>query len=395
MRSPANIFFTFLLLISSALVCEGAPEVSNLTAGQRLGTKLVDIHYDLTAVGVSALSVRLEISPDGGLTWDVPSLSATGDVGSPVSPGSTKTIIWNAEADWSGNYSTQMRFRVTASDTINPDFSYIPAGPFTMGYSGADNDADAPPISVTVSSFYLSKHEITKLEWDTVRSWAISNGYSDLSTGEGKASDHPIQTVSWWDAVKWCNARSEMEGLTPCYTVGGQILRTGTTLPDVDWLANGYRLPTEAEWERAARGGIAGLRFPHANDFITHAFANYSAQGNTWGNLSGSIGFHPSYNSDPEPYTSPAGSFPANPYGLKDMSGNVWEWCWDWYDAAYYQTSAGTTNPRGPSTGTRRIRRGGSWFTTSYSARSSMRFDGTPTGKTNLIGFRAARSIIP
>jgi formylglycine-generating enzyme required for sulfatase activity len=392
--SLSSFFFVAIWAFGGQESCLGAPVVSNLTAAQRSGTTLVDISYDLSAPGVPELKVKLEISPDGGSTWTVPAITATGDVGEPVSPGSGKAIVWNAGVDWGSQYSTQMRFRVVADDVLTTDFSFIPSGSFQMGRTSGDTDVDAPPITVTVSSFYLSQTETTKALWDEVRVWAVSNGYVDLSAGAGKASDHPVQTVTWWDAVKWCNARSEKERLSPCYKAGAQVLRSGTGLTSVDWSANGYRLPTEAEWERAARGGVAGYRFPHGSDVVIHAQANYSAQGPFWGNLSGSIGFHPDYISGEEPYTSPVGSFPANPYGLSDMSGNVWEWCWDWYEEAYYQTSNGSTNPRGPSAGTLRVRRGGSYFTESYSMRCSNRYHGNPAGKSGLIGFRVARTVI-
>lgn len=90
-------------------------------------------------------------------------------------------------------------------------------------------------VTKTLGSFYLQERETTKAQWDAVRAWAVNNGYTDLAVGAGKASNHPVQTVSWWDVVKWCNARSEKEGLTPVYTVSGAVMKTGTT---------------EAEWER-------------------------------------------------------------------------------------------------------------------------------------------------
>ena len=101
-----------------------------------------------------------------------------------------------------------------------------------MGVTSGDTDADAPPITVTVSPFYMQQTETTKAQWDEVRTWAVSNGYTDLAAGAGKAANHPVHSVNWWDVVKWCNARSEKEGLTPVYTVGGAVMRTGATAPD-------------------------------------------------------------------------------------------------------------------------------------------------------------------
>ena len=128
------------------------------------------------------------------------------------------------------------------------ELALIPAGSFTMGSTSGDADQISPPVTVNVSAFYMGKNEVTKDLWVEVRNWATTNGYTDIAAGAGKASNHPIQTVSWWDVIKWCNARSEKEGLTPCYTIGGEVMKTGTTIPAVNWTANGYRLPTEAEW---------------------------------------------------------------------------------------------------------------------------------------------------
>jgi formylglycine-generating enzyme required for sulfatase activity len=243
----------------------------------------------------------------------------------------------------------------------------IPSGSFTMG-DNLEANPYAPPVTVSVGAFYIGKTEVTKALWDEVRSWAVANGYTDLKVGKSKGStavfpNHPVQGLSWFDVVRWCNARSEKEGLTPCYKVNGNVLKAGVSIPSVDWSANGYRLPTEAEWEKAARGGLSGKRFPWG-DTISHSQANYRAK---WSNpdaydvSGGNINaeYHPSYAAGPYPFTSPVGVFPANGYGLHDMAGNLTEWCWDWYGA--YAYGNGTTDPRGPSSGSVRVVRGGSW----------------------------------
>lgn len=179
--------------------------------------------------------------------------------------------------------------------------------------------------SLTLERFCMDQYEVTEAQWRTVYNWAISQGYNFDNVGRGKASNHPVQTVSWYDCVKWCNARSERDGLTPCYTVGGSLYKTGQSNPDCNFSADGYRLPTGEEWEYAARGGLNSKRFPWG-DIISHNEANYNAGSRSY---DASSGTHPLYNNDVSPYTSPVGSFPANHYGLYDMSGNIHEWCWD------------------------------------------------------------------
>ncbi len=123
----------------------------------------------------------------------------------------------------------------------------IPAGSFTMGRTSGDTDINAPPVTVNVSAFYMGKYEVTKEEWDEVKTWGAANGYTDLPTGGGKAADHPVQESNWYAIVKWCNARTEYENvlngtsLVPCYTVGGATYKTGSSTPDCNWAASGYR----------------------------------------------------------------------------------------------------------------------------------------------------------
>jgi uncharacterized delta-60 repeat protein len=344
------------------------PVVSNLSATQRAGTKLVDLNFDLSAPGFSAVVVRLQVSNDGGATWTVPVNTVNGANVSVV-PGAGRTILWDAGTDWPLGYSNQTRFRLIADDGTTPvaGFSYIPGGSFTMGPTGGYAEVAASLVNVTVSAFYMQQTEVTKAQWETVKAWALQNGYANWHTlgGNGKGPDHPVQNVDWMEAVMWCNARSEMEGLTPCYTAGGQVLRSSNAAPDVNWGANGYRLPTEAEWEKAARGSTTGKLYPWGTDTINYTRANYQASGTSYGNLEHKPGYHPAYSTGSLPYTSPVGSFAPNGFGLYDVIGNVKEWCWD---VSVDGTSLvnnyvdGAVDPRGgASPNGLRINRGGSY----------------------------------
>jgi formylglycine-generating enzyme required for sulfatase activity len=470
--------------------------VSNISAAQRPNSRLVDITYGVTA-DLPTVSVSLQVSSDGGSTFTVPATTLSGAIGAGVTTGTAKKITWDAGVDWSGQYSTQMRFKVIADDgniaptisdiadqtiteggntgalaftigdaqtaagsltlsgsssnttlvpnanivfggsganrtvTVTPASSQtgtatitvtvsdgslsvsdsflltvnsaapagmavIPQGAFTMGDS-LDGFSDAPTRTVTLDAFYMGKYEVTKAAWDEVRTWGLSNGYTDLAAGSGKASNHPVRSITWYMMVKWCNARSQKEGLTPVYYTNDAqttIYKTGSfnvTIAQVKWAANGYRLPTEAEWEKAARGGLLGKRFPWG-DTISHSQANYYASSGNNYDLSGTVNnFHPSYATGDYPYTSPVGAFAANGYGLYDMEGNVSEWCWDWYGA---YAAGSQYNPLGSTSSTLRVIRGGSWDS-SGGANVASRYANFPTYTNYSIGFRVVRSLAP
>jgi formylglycine-generating enzyme required for sulfatase activity len=257
--------------------------------------------------------------------------------------------------------------------------------------SSADGGAnELPAHAVTVGAYFIGRHEVTNAQWDEVQAWAASHGYSDLAAGTGKAADHPLQAMAWQELVKWCNAASEKAGLTPCYSVAGQTYRVGVGVPDCNWNANGYRLPTEAEWEKAARGGARGRRFAWG-DTISHREANFRNEGaETY--QAGRAGDHPAAGAGAEPYTTPVGTFAANGYGLFDVAGNVAEWCWDWYGP--YPDQA-LSDPRGAAAGTLRVYRGGSWRHNASDCRSADRYFSYPAGSYNYVGLRVARSCPP
>ena len=299
--------------------------------------------------------------------------------------------------------ATDATMTLRVHDSAPPSgMALIPAGSFQMGDNFTEGNSDERPVhTVYVGAFYMDKTEVTWAKWKEVRDWAVNNGYDLSGIGAGKADSHPVQSVSWCDTAKWCNARSQKEGRTPAYymdTGFTAVYKMGSAVyPAVlpvycKWSTTGYRLPTEAEWEKAARGGLSGKRFPWG-DTIQHSRANYWSY---WEDgvpyypydVNAISGYHPSFAVGGMPYTSPAGYFAPNGYGLYDMSGNVWEWCWDWYWDAYYGTSP-SSNPTGQYSGSSRVIRGGGWTRIAYCCRSAIRSDYFPVDRGSVMGFRA------
>ena len=349
MKQPWKTVFQGMVLCAVVSLSANAadPVVSNLRAQQRHDTKLVDIWYDVADADGDRQTVSVSVTVDGA---PIAASSFSGHVGSGVTPGSNRQIVWDAGADWNGQFSSAVCFNITADDGTTPP---VPSGMVLIpGGTNAGTDPDFGAYSLTVSSFYMDRYEVTKALWDEVKNWNGGNGYMDLRVGGGKAANHPVHTVSWYDVVKWCNARSQKEGRTPVYYTDAamtQIYKTGTVVePFVKASANGYRLPTDSEWHYAARGGVANRRFPWGDsDTIQHARANYYSSSSYSYDTIPTRGYHPTYNTGGIPYTSPAGSFAPNGYGLYDMAGNVWEWCYDWHPSYV---------------GSDRVVRGGGWI---------------------------------
>lgn len=229
-----------------------------------------------------------------------------------------------------------------------------------------DGDSTALPLHrVFVSAVYMDQYDVTMTMWESVFQWALTNHYGFDHPGEAGGPQNPVQMISWYDCVKWCNARSELAGRKPAYYTDAALTipyRTGQLTPYVDW-AEGFRLPTEAEWEKAARGGLSGARYPLGNS-IDETLANFN---------------------NPVESTTPVGSYPPNGYGLYDMAGNMWQWCWDWYGP--YE-SGDQVDPHGPATGTLRVNRGGGMVGAEYDLRVCDRDTDVPTFRDNYVGFR-------
>lgn len=264
----------------------------------------------------------------------------------------------------------------TTSPEIAPpeDFALVSGGTFQMGSPESEpwRSEDETAHTVTLSDFYISRYEVTQPEYQAV-------------TGENPSTfsgdDLPVEGVSWLDAVAYCNARSEAEGLTPAYVVDGQSISW-------DRSANGYRLPTEAEWEYACRAGTdtpfnteTSISAEEANYWGDYPYLiedNYFSQGN----LETKPGVY-------RQTTTAVGSFEPNALGLYDMHGNVGEWVWDWYGA--YETGE-QTDPTGPASGTRRVYRGGGWNDFAKNLRSAYRATLPQDSASFNIGLRLVRN---
>ncbi len=271
------------------------------------------------------------------------------------------------------------------------DMVWIEAGDVVLG----DGGAATPRYTAHISGFWMDQKEVSKKKWDRVYAWAATNGYTFANTGSGKAPDHPVVNVNWYDCVKWCNARSEMEGRVPVYRVFNGLFNVVYRAGEYDEMVefrsdNGYRLPTEAEWEKAARGRFQQIRFPWTGDLVTHREANYYATPmNPSFDRSPTAGYHPDYWVTPEPYTNPCAAFDANQYGLFDMAGNVMEFIGD---ATHLYPTTYVVDPHFPLFGSAgRIRRGGGWRSSADQLQCAARFITQTGGRSDDTGFRCVR----
>jgi formylglycine-generating enzyme required for sulfatase activity len=352
-------------------------------------------------VSPATLSGTITISPNSGVTvntqltatysgsesvtyqWQKDGTNISGATSNKYTP--TEAGNYTVTVSLTGyNNKTSAPVVVSAGPVTSPTgivMVPIPAGTFIMGSpeSEPNRESDETQHSVTLSAFSMSKYQVTQAQYQAVI------GASEDRTTEtyGKGANYPIYYVNWYDAIVFCNKLSMMENLNPVYIIGGStdpavwIANNGGSIPtsgNATWNAavmdkskNGYRLPTEAEWEYACRAGT------------TTAY-------NTGATISDNTGW---YSGNSGSKTHEVGLKSANAWGLYDMHGNVYEWCWDWYKA---DITTDNTNPTGAVTGSNRVERGGCWNYDAQNLRSAFRYYIYPFIRVYNIGFRLVRS---
>ncbi|MGV7105714.1 formylglycine-generating enzyme family protein [Flavobacterium sp. U410] len=255
-------------------------------------------------------------------------------------------------------------FTITSFSQSTPDMILVEGGEFRMGTkknSSIEGDEQLDH-DVELNSFYIGKYEVTLAEW---KIYTLANKIKMPNFKNWNPLNlHPITNISWTDAVNYCNWLSERHKLKPVYK------RTGTIWVR-DLKANGYRLPTEAEWEYAAKGGKSSKGYKFSGSDVLDRVAWYNKNSKSPNTI---------------------GTKLPNELGLYDMSGNAWEWCWDWYNRDFYLTET-KYNPTGPEHGTERCLRGGSWDSRTYSLRVANRWAAKPFMQNDFFGFRLARNV--
>jgi uncharacterized protein YjdB len=326
-------------------------------------------------------------TPAGVVTVD-----QNGVVSGLITGTATITMTLNTDPTKTGSCTVTVDLGMLENMVIIPDGTFMMGSPTTeLGhydyYDPSWTDETQHEVTLT-KGFYMAKYQITHSQFVEVMEFNPSEFvyYGERPIDYGMDfpnwNDCPIDCPTWYEAIEYCNKLSEWEGFTPAYTI------TGATVT-CNWDANGYRLPTEAEWEFACRAETTGP-FNTGKDTIISGLPGVGGEANFDGDWA------PYNGAEAGDYLGcpiPVGSYEPNDYGLYDMHGNMDEWCWDWYDEDYYETSP-QTDPKGPdsSTGSKVIR-GGSFWSGGEELRSAYRDSAGPRSQWWIIGFRLVRNL--
>ncbi|MDI6807890.1 MAG: formylglycine-generating enzyme family protein [Candidatus Eisenbacteria bacterium] len=384
------LLILFLGTLCAAPGEAAAPVVTNVVAQQISGTGFVRITYDVSDADGDSVTANIVCSSNGGTTFDLIPVSVSGDVHHTMQAGAGKQILWNAALDYPGRYWSQVVAMVFVSDgpAIGGEMVFVPAGNFTMGSTSGSFD-EQPQHTVYLNAFYIDKYEVTNADFEA---FINAGGYT---------------VVGFWSPEGW-SAKVSGGWTQPVYW-GQSAYRSGSGYPGfpvigVSWYeaeayANfvGKRLPTEAEWEKAARGTDART-YPWGEG-IDGTRANYSASGDPYESGSAKItpvGFYDGRLNPSPPFQT---TNSPGPYGAYDQAGNVWEWVRDWYSSTYYSVSP-SSNPLGPTTGSYRVFRGGGWLNNTPDLRCARRNNYYPSARNQHVGggyydtfgFRCART---
>ncbi len=336
-----KILITFLCVLSTIL--SFAQNVSNVKFSQEGQNARITYSLDAKA------NVSVSVSTDGGKTFSGALKQVTGDVGNNISPG-RKSIVWDVLSEYDKLVGENICFRVSAGANqagkrnftikgVTFNMVRVDGGTFTMGATPeqqSPNNDEKPTHRVTLSSYYIGETEVTQQLWETVMG---------INPAHFKGGTHPVEYISWNDCQEFIKKLNSLTGMD-------------------------FRLPTEAEWEFAARGGnkSKGHQYSGSNNLNEVAW-NRNNSGNE---------------------THPVATKVPNELGIYDMSGNVWEWCQDWYQSNY--STLAQTNPVGPASGSYRVSRGGSWYLNASRCRVASRYNYTPGNRYDYLGLRLALS---
>jgi len=393
---------------SNAQSISYAPSIINIKINSDSITKAIEINFDVDDPDGGLFEIKMMASKDGGQTYTVTPKSVTGDVNKYSIAGKGLKIKWDVDKDLPGVDPKNIKIRLIADDGMKllPD-----TGVTISGSSSSSTTTTTTTTSSSTSTSSTSSSTQTNVDFiigkDGAKMVLVPAGEFDMGCDSGDADERPVHKVSldafYIDMYEVTNEQyKEFVDATgaqaPTYWKSSNFNEPDQPIVGITWAEAsvyakwaGKRLPTEAEWEKAARGGLIGKKYVWGDSSTPPSRAG------NFGDETGKLVFKnwsiiKGYN-DGFSHPAPVGSFTPNDYGLYDMIGNVWEWCSDYYDSSYYSGSA-KNNPKGPGSGTDHVLRGGSWFADDDYLRVSNRFDYNPsyTIKSSCtVGFRCAQ----